>query len=66
MADPVPPPESDHNKERLLACATACLNHIRLVHFGEATASYTVTDGALSLDVLVRVTCLRKAERADA
>ena len=53
----------DRIRERLLECAGSCLDHIRVVKWGEATASYTVVDGDYSLDVLVRVACVRKAEK---
>lgn len=56
----------DRIQAMLIERARSCLTHVRKVQWGEATASYTVQDGDLSLDVLVRVTCLRKADRADA
>lgn len=57
---------ADHNRERLLECAGACLDHIRNVRWGEGTAHYTVEDDGYLLDVLVQVRCNRKAEASKA
>lgn len=51
----------DRIQAMLIERARSCLTHVRKVKWGEASTSYIVQDGDLSLDIHVRVTCLRKA-----
>lgn len=47
----------DGNRRRLMQCAGACIDHIRMVRFGHATAEYSVPDGDLQIDVSIKVSC---------
>jgi hypothetical protein len=62
----VTPPDPDRLRERLLECAGACLDHIRVVRFGEATAHYTVNEKGYALDISIVVRCNREAEERKA
>lgn len=54
---------NDRVRDTLLRRAAACLDHVRAVRWGEAQTSYTVDDGDMSIDVVVRVCCVRAAVR---
>jgi len=60
-----PPAPPDFVREAITAKAQACLDHVRKVRWGEASAVYEQTDGDLSLLVTISVKSLGYAKPKD-
>lgn len=54
--------EPDRVRERIAECATACLDHVRAVAWGQATSEYKTNDGARRISVHIEVKCFERAK----
>jgi len=52
----------DRNRDHITSAAQACLDHVRKIRWGTATAGYEVDDGDVRISVNIQVNAIGKAE----
>jgi hypothetical protein len=63
MSD-IPTKKSDSVREHIAEMAQACLDHVRVVTWGEAISAYVMEDGnGIELAINIRVKAIRRVEK---
>lgn len=57
--------QPDKTRERLLEVAGSCLDHVRLVKWGEGHAHYETVENDQVIEITISVKCYRKADQAN-
>lgn len=57
--------QPDKVRDALLLAAGSCLDHVRLVKWGDASSRYNVVEGDQVIEITVLITCNRKPDPAN-